>query len=132
MIIYIDDVFEESFIKYLPAVIISRAKHLARGYRAKKMNEYLLENYQVTIQDILKQIEFLVNKRGNQWTVSVDNNIYETKTNLKLISLIKLIDYGNVQVKGIHIVDSSLKYVMKNLKRIYRLYNVEREEIYGN
>lgn len=126
MIIYFKDILDEEFIhKFVPQVIRSRALLLAKKRNTTQMNEYLKKNFNITIEEVIKQIRFSINHYSNIYSLAINNNIYEEKTNEKVISLVKLIDYGNLEVKGLNIVNSSMYYINNNLKGLYRYYQMK-------
>ena len=62
----------------------------------------------------------MVNKRGSQYIVTIDSN---AKINgVAISSLIRLIDYGNLEMKGVHLFDSSFEYVSRRINVFYGLY----------
>ena len=86
------------------------------------MKEYLLKYYGVVLEEVLKDIhnKFIVNKNGNYSIIEVSPTI---KVNDYLYdNIVRLIDYGNVEVKGLHLVDESMKNIQSQLYVIYNLY----------
>ena len=129
MIIYFRDILDENFIKeFVPQIIRSKAFSLAKKRNVSQMNEYLKKNFDLTIDEVIEQIRFSFNHYGNIYSLAINNNIYEEKTNEKVISLVKLIDYGNLEVKGLNIINSSMYYVNNNLKGLYRYYQMKGGE----
>ena len=129
MIIYFKDILDEEFIReFVPQVIRSRALILAKKKNTLQMNEYLKRNFNLTIEDVIKQVRFLINHYSNVYSLAINSSIFEEKTKEKIISLVKLIDYGNLEVKGLNIINSSMYYVNNNLKSLYRYYQMKGEE----
>lgn len=99
-------------------VVIKNEEHLA-------MSEYLKDNYDIDFEEVFKEItldKFLVTKINGQYMIQLDARI---KLHLKghtLVYILNLIDEGNLDVKGLHIVDKAFKYVKSNLEDIYRLH----------
>jgi len=126
MTIYFQDILDEDFIERLvPEIIITRVRTLAKDKSAKKMNDYLKKQYNISLEDIINQVKFSTNKVLNKYTLSINDNIFEKETNIRLLSLIKLIDYGNLEIKGINIFNSSMNYIKNNIKSIYKFYQLK-------
>ena len=86
------------------------------------MDAYLLKEYKLIVEDVLNAIKgnILVTKRGSQCVVTIDSN---AKINgVAISSLIRLIDYGNLEMKGVHLFDSSFEYVSRRINVFYGLY----------
>lgn len=129
MIIYFKDILDENFIKgFVPQIIISRVLLLAKKKNTLQMNEYLKKTFNLNIEEVIKQIRFSVNHYNDVYSLAINSNIFEEKTKEKVISLVKLIDYGNLEVKGLNIVNSSMYYVNNNLKSLYTYYQMKGEE----
>ena len=126
MIIYFRDILDEEFIsKFIPQIIISKALWLSKRMNTQKMNEYLKSQFNLSIEEILKQLKFSTNHYNDTYSLRVDNNAYEEKSQEKLISLIKLIDYGNLDVRGLNIINLAIAYVSKNIKGLYKYYQMK-------
>ena len=129
MIIYFKDILDKEFIsKFIPQIIISRALILAKKRNTQQMNEYLKKNLKLSIEEIINQIEFSINETNDRYSLSINSNIYENKTHERLISLVKLIDYGNLEIKGLNIINTSMYYVNNNLVGLYRYYQMKGGE----
>lgn len=129
MIIYFRDILDKEFIsKFVPQVIISRALILAKKRNTQQMNEYLKKTFKLSIEEIINQIEFSINETNDRYSLSINSNIYENKTHERLISLVKLVDYGNLEIKGLNIVNTSMYYVNNNLVGLYRYYQMKGGE----
>ena len=123
MTIYIKDIFEPKFIKeFIPQIIVARVKSLVKSENVKQMNKFLKSNYAIDIDDVINALKFSINKVSNIYSSSVSNVAKERKSQEKVITLVKLIDYGNLHVKGLNIVNSSMNYVNNNIKVIYKHY----------
>lgn len=126
MIIYFKDILDEEFVKdFVPKIIIIRASNFIKRKNTIMMNEYLRKNFDISLEDVINQLKFSFNQYNNMYSLSIDANIYENKSHEKLISLVKLIDSGNLEVKGLNIINSSMYYVKENLKGLYALYNMQ-------
>ena len=126
MIIYFKDILDEEFVKdFVPKIIIIRASNFIKRKNTIMMNEYLRKKFDISLEDVINQLKFSFNQYNNMYSLSINANIYENKSHEKLISLVKLIDSGNLEVKGLNIINSSMYYVKENLKGLYALYNMQ-------
>ena len=126
MIIYFRDIFDEEFVsKFIPGIVKERALLLSKRANTILMDEYLQSNYKISIENIINQLRFNINHFGNIYSISVNNNIKESKSQERLSSLVKLIDSGNREIGGLHIVDSSMSYIKSHLKAIYNYYQMK-------
>lgn len=126
MTIYLKDIYDDNFVKvYLPILTVMLIKYYASMKNLKPINDYLKKNYQITVDDVLDSIKLSFNKCNNVCSLSIDNNIIEPKSQEKVIALVKLIEYGNLDVKGLHVVDSTFRYIQSHLKEIYTTYKMK-------
>lgn len=123
MTLVLDGVLSEEFINnfVVKALKLKIASSLSKK-DLTSMNEYLKNMFQTDVDSIIKQIDFSINKYNNTWTVSINNNIEEEKSQEKLISMLKLIEYGNLKVKGLNVINNSFKFVKNHIVELYKLY----------
>lgn len=134
MIIYFRELYDNNFLdEFLPRVIVNRIYQQITNSNTIRMNDYLksIFHVDVTVQDIIEQMMFSHNKLGNGCKFYVNPNIYEEKTQQKLISLLKLIDYGALGIRGLDIIVPTFKYVQENIAEIYYTYKLMGGN-YGN
>lgn len=92
-----------------------------------KIKSYIRTKYDEEFGQIIETLlhnkdAFIINKNGKQYIIEINPNIVVKTNGLSLESLIRMIDYGNLDVKGLHIVDSAMKYVQLMINDVYRLY----------
>lgn len=127
MTLYLKDIVDDKFIKLIPIYIIKRVTDLVNENQYVDMQKYLEDNYHIEIKDVVNQLltkGFSYNKLKNLVVIRIDENIKEKKTQEKLSTLIRLIDYGNLDVQGIDLIKSSVEYIKSNILNIYRLYQM--------
>lgn len=56
----------------------------------------------------------IFNKNGNKLIVMIDSNI-KTDDGISILSLVKLINYGNLDIKGCNIINEAFDYVITML-----------------
>lgn len=54
--------------------------------------------------------------------IEVNPNIVIPSTTIKLINVVKLITYGNLEIKGYNIIPKVFKYVKENINELYEMY----------
>lgn len=59
--------------------------------------------------------------KGN-WKIYVDNNVVYPKTNVKVVTLCRLVDNGFLGVQGIHIFNKVFNHVKQSLSSYYNRY----------
>jgi len=131
MIIYLKDIVSENFIRIIPQFIIKRAFEQIEDKKYVAMQEYLKDNYKLSIEDVISQLAtkgFSYSKVKDLYIIRVNDNIKETKSQEKLSTLIRLIDYGNLDIRGVHLIDSTLNYIKSNILNIYRIYQMKGEK----
>lgn len=113
--IYIDDeIFVYEVVpKLLQKRIIDTLNNKVKNKQTIKIDSYLKDYYKTNLSSILKDIKKYINikKFGkNHYIISIDDKI------------LRFIDFGNLKVSGLHIIDSSMKFIQNNLTRIYNIY----------
>ncbi len=127
MTLYINGVFEKDFIiNFLPKVINGRIKRTLRKKNLKPMNREFKLLYGINVNDVLNSLQYSLSKSGDVYTLNINNNILEKKSGAKISTLVKLLDYGNLDVKGLDIVNSSFKYIEMNFEPLYRIYTLKK------
>ena len=126
MTILLKDIVNDNFIRLIPKIIINKVVSLIVDNKYSAMQEYLKENYDITLEDIITQLAtkgFSYSKVKDLYIIRINDNIKEEKSQEKLSTLVRLIDYGNREVRGINLINSSLEYIKNNLLNIYRYYD---------
>ena len=123
MTLYLEGQLSEKFIQdYVIKALIVKIHSFASESNLTRINEFLKDKYKIDVMTILKEMSFSINKYNNTRTVSINNNTYDEKSQEKIISLLKLIEYGNLRVKGLHIIDRAFKYIKSHINELYKLY----------
>lgn len=95
-----------------------------RDKRLIPMNEYLVKNYDITIKELLDAINgnIVANNRGNQCVIFINSNVLVKDKQLG--GLLRLVDNGNLEIKGVHLFDSSFNYVGNRIDTFYNYYKI--------
>lgn len=133
MIVFKNFASKEFIEQYIPAIMYRKAIQLTNEPRVKVMNEYLKENYKITILDVIRQVsrKFEINYNDDSTILKLNNNTLEEKSQVKLSALVRLINDGNTEVKGTRILSKVKEYIHDNIQVIYStyLYGKEREDV---
>ena len=125
MNLYLNGAFSRDFIEdYLIQLLYMKIRHILESKNTSRLDEFLYEKYGLNVATIIEQIKFSINKYNDTWEISVNNNIVEEKSQEKLIALVKLIEYGNIYIKGLQIINEAFRYVNVHIKEIYKLYQM--------
>lgn len=113
----------DNFIKnYLPQFIKKYLMGRAKDNIYKKVFEYINKNYKIKAKGIfesfIKSLEFI--NKNEYVIITINNNI--RCGDEKLIALINLIDYGNLEIKGTGLFKDTFNFINKNLWTLYLIY----------
>lgn len=118
---YDDEQFASVFI---PRLVNKYVNNLYLKEITKKMDSYLNLNYGVSLNEILHS--FLANmsvyKSGGIFILEANKNEYMPNTSIKYEMFIRLIDNGNLEVKGLHLVDTTYNYFKNHMYFLYEMY----------
>ena len=91
-----------------------------------KMNEILYDilGSKITAIDILTYAinNAYVGKYRNNWIIDVSSKTLYKNTNQSISSLVNLIEFGNLEVKGTNAIVLSYNYIRKNLNLLFHIY----------
>lgn len=123
MLMYLDEHLSKEFIEnFVIKALMLKIEASVIDANTIKMDKFLEDTYGINVQTIIDSIKIKASKVNSHWSVSIDNNIIEPKSQEKVISLVKLIEYGNLEIRGLHIIDASFRYIKKHLYALYKLY----------
>lgn len=116
------DYFSKYFLKnkvkdLLKKLLISRSIK----YKDSKLNTYLNDNYKIDLKKIInifvKNIHLIETKKE----YILELNEYKIN-DINLITFINLIDFGNMNIKGINLFNSSLSDLKNNIDIYQKLF----------
>jgi hypothetical protein len=117
---------DKKFVKkFIPEILKEFIINIYRANRCKKLNDYLKSintNYNVktALIYIIDNLKYGIEKEYSVLTVDKNKTLPNTKINLD--SLVKLITYGTIDIKGYDIFLRALDFVAKNINSIKTLY----------
>jgi hypothetical protein len=96
--------------------------------KVSSLDEYLYESLKINssstdvIEYGLKNL--FISDTGSEFIVMIDSTLFMPKTNQNLLNLIKLIDYGNLEVKGLNIISEAFSYIVMQIQNLVKLYKL--------
>lgn len=116
MKLYISQSFPFQFVsEFIPKVLIKYFKEKMKDSKVI-IEDYLKSKFHLTLTKFLNLItsSLVATTYGNLYIISINNEYVD--------SLMRTIDYGNSEFKGLNIFNSSLKKVEQNIKSLYTYY----------
>lgn len=118
-----DNTFNYKVIPWLLKVKIKG--NYSKLYKLKQLNKlisYLESNFKLNLNEILN---FLLNNLhiytvGRKTQITINNELKIKDINLDM--LIRLIDYGNIEVKGIFLIKKCFEEIQSELRTLYKIY----------
>ena len=98
--------------------------------KVSSLDEYLIESLKInnSSRDVIEYglNNLFISDNGTEYIVRVDNNLLVPDTNQNLLTVIKLIEYGNLEVKGINLISQAFRYVVMQLQNFVDVYMLTR------
>jgi hypothetical protein len=117
---------EEDFVKeYIPQIL---KEFVIKGYRdikAKKLNAYLSGfNIKQSVRTILIEAvdNLSITKDKEDYILEVDKNKVLPNTAFNLETVVKLITYGTVDIRGYDLLLKAFEFVTKKIRTLKKVY----------
>lgn len=98
--------------------------------KASLINDYLQEELKIGLsakEIITYAIENLhISKDNDDYTVMIDGALLVPGTKYNLLNIVKLIDSGNLEVRGLNIVSQAFAFIVMQLPNLIALYRLTR------
>jgi len=131
MSIYVSNKIDKEFIKttlkdcylmYLRTVLFNNR---FKTESIANMNEYLTNNYSVDLNILFNLISknTIITTQGDNYKLTINDSIIVTK-NYTLGMLMRLVDYGNTEIRGLHIFNKVEKYIQQRLQAIFTIHTL--------
>lgn len=123
--IYFKAVVNSEFMQdYIPSLMRAKAKQMAQESEMKPMNDYLVETYKITIDDVINQVyeNYETNLSDDLVIFKLNASLLERKSQQRLSALVRLIDYGNRDVDGVKLLPKLMQYINENIRAMYSVY----------
>ena len=130
MILFKFIVDQEFMETYVPELMKMKALQLADGADMQNMNNYLLENYNIKVKDIVNQVyeHYEMNSVADTLILRINSNLVERRSQENLSALVRLVEYGNRDVAGTKLLARLKEYIHDNIKEIYSVYLYNNQE----
>ena len=119
--------YSYSFVKWLTNVVrMEVMSNLNLDLLPRYEQEiYSLFNVNVNYVDVIKQAlnNLQILDSNNKYIVQINSNIKYKNTNLCLNTLVNLLDYGTLQIKGSYLFSNVFNNVSNNMDSYYDRYN---------
>lgn len=121
---------DEKFIKEIVPdliynAIIDRLTNNQYKDSVEKMDTYIKEYYGISIKVLclsIKQYLTISSNSQSAYSIALNENKLVDNTSYSVGFIVRIIDYGSMDIKGLDLFKSSFDYVEKNLDSIYKLY----------
>lgn len=115
--------YSEDFVyRYLPALLKQYIKEQILRNQKSDAIKYINKHYAISLEELLCFIDYIrVSKFKNIYILDYDVNV-KHKSKIPVRSILHILTYGNIEVKGLHIIDRAIEFVANNLNHIYRGY----------
>ena len=114
---------------FLPRVIKQIATQKIYSRNKSDMNKYLVDQYQLSICELIPVLNNLKIDEYEGFYIlhyDVEGNIRnKNKKSIRIKEVLHLLSYGNLSIRGLHIIDSTFDYVAGNIRHLYRLFLIE-------
>lgn len=119
--------YSYSFVKWLTNVIRMEVMSNLRLDLLPRYEQeiYSLFNVNVNYVDVIKQAlnNLQILDSNNKYIVQINSNIKYKNTNLCLNTLVNLLNYGTLQIKGSYLFSNVFNNVSNNMDSYYDRYN---------
>lgn len=132
MSIYIPNNVDKEFILttlkkyYLLYLKTSLFNSKSKKESVELMNNYLVDNYNITLKEIFQAIldNILLTKQGDYYKLTINDSVMIKDYTLS--QLMRLVDYGNLEIKGLHIFNKVEKYIQSKLQAIFVVHTMNK------
>lgn len=130
MIIYLPNTLEEEYVNLFPEAIstyIYEKKDSEK--RSEIIDEYLKENFNIDLDTVIDNVceNLTIDEALGKYRIHVNFNRTEPITGQNINTLVNLIDYGNLEIRGINLINASFNYVQDHYTELYHLYLMKGE-----
>lgn len=124
------DTTGEFILSVLPKYIVSEVGKKLKAVAAPRreaMDDYLGKDGLPSVAEIMSKAmdSILITSKSNEaLAIMVDGNaVIDGKP---LMPLVKLVEYGNMDIMGLHFINAAIDGVRRNLNDLYHLYEMGR------
>ena len=124
------DTTGEFILSVLPKYIVSevgKKLNAVAAPRREAMDDYLGKEGLPNVAEIMSKARdsILITSKSNEaLAIMVDGNA--VVGGKPLMPLVKLVEYGNMDIRGLHFINAAIDGVRRNLNALYHLYEMGR------
>lgn len=124
------DTTGEFILSVLPKYIVSEVGKKLKAVAAPRreaMDDYLEKEGLPSVAEIMSKARdsILITSKSNEaLAIMVDGNA--VVGGKPLMPLVKLVEYGNMDIRGLHFINAAIDGVRRNLNALYHLYEMGR------
>lgn len=124
------DTTGEFILSVLPKYIVSEVGKKLKAVaapRREEMDDYLGKEGLPSVAEIMSKARdsILITSKSNEaLAIMVDGNA--VVGGKPLMPLVKLVEYGNMDIRGLHFINAAIDGVRRNLNDLYHLYEMGR------
>lgn len=90
-------------------------------YRYSDKYTSVLDLYKIAVSNLKTKSD----KKSNVYNITVDKNIMIPDSNTYLISIVKLLEFGNLEVQKYGLLENCMQYICDNLDTFYNKFKIE-------
>lgn len=116
---------DDAFASFcIPKAIAMSMGELLKSKGTARMDIYLSSLYGISTRHVVEMAERCIRPYwfGDECRIGLDSSKVDPKSNQRVESLMKLVDSGNTDVKGLGILRESLEFIGRNLGSLYGIY----------
>ena len=90
-------------------------------YRYSDKYTSVLDLYKIAVSNLKTTSD----KKSNMYNITVDKNIMIPDSNTYLISIVKLLEFGNLEIQKYGLLENCMQYICDNLDTFYNKFKIE-------
>ena len=90
-------------------------------YRYSDKYTSVLDLYKIAVSNLKTKSD----KKSNMYNITVDKNIMIPDSNTYLISIVKLLEFGNLEIQKYGLLENCMQYICDNLNTFYNKFKIE-------
>ena len=90
-------------------------------YRYSDKYTSVLDLYKIAVSNLKTKSD----KKSNMYSITVDKNIMIPDSNTYLISIVKLLEFGNLEIQKYGLLENCMQYICDNLDTFYNKFKIE-------
>ena len=122
--------WNDFLINYIPEKLFNYVVLNLNEEKTSSLDEYLYKNLKIknSSRDIIEYglNNLFISDTGAEFLVMIDSTLNVPDSTENLLSVIKLIDYGNLEVRGLNLVSKAFDYVVMQVQNFVKVYRLTR------